>query len=281
MEVCASCSQFDIKHFITSKDSMKPNWLLKTDYVKEFITRQTSFKNIYPDKYNVKTLLGLDKKYFGRKVLFWAAKEKSGNELTVKNAKEAYGNFKNSGVASINKSGEAILRFACPQVYSTTPVNKESPQTYYRHLHFVISNETKDKWEPQIYTKIVICKFSIEKSMKMLKTGNFIFINALPCEYYGKDHIPNTYNLTHTQVKKMSKQNVVEWFEQIIKLHYPNIHLALKTKKININEVPIISYCAHEKCNAAELLLEELMKKGMVNVNEYSGGMKNYRKLFS
>ena len=132
----------------------------------------------------------------------------------------------------------------------------------------------------QIYTKIIVCKFDLKKSLKMLKGGEFVFINALPCEYYGKDHIPNSYNLTPGQVKQMTQNQLFGWFEEIIRVHYPKVHVAVKSKKINIHEIPVITYCAHDKCNASELLLEELMKKGMINANEYSGGMKEYRKKF-
>ena len=34
----------------------------------------------------------------------------------------------------------------------------------------------------------------------------------------------------------------------------------ITTKKINIYELPIIVYCAHEKCNASELLAIKLLK---------------------
>ena len=46
-----------------------------------------------------------------------------------------------------------------------------------------------------------------------------------------------------------------------------------------VYEIPIVAYCAHEKCNASELAIKELMKKGFVNINEYSGGIVEYRKM--
>ena len=224
--------------------------------------------------------VNVGKQYFRRKVLYWAAKEKIGSQLSVTDAKTAYGNFVNSGIVNVDKNGDILLRFSCPQIYYTTPANKGKAQTYYRHLHLVISNDTKSEWMKQIYTKIVVCKFGLKQSMKLLKNGECVFINALPCEYYGKDHIPNSYNLTHKQVEKMSQPELFAWFEELIKLHYPKVFAAVKSKTISIQEIPIITYCAHEKCNASELLIQELMKKRMVNINEYSGGMKEYRKSF-
>lgn len=279
-KICASCLDFDMNKIVKSKESLKPKWLSDKDHVHDFIENNKIFANRFPKNFNTKMKLLIGKQHSGKKILYWATKEKNNQLLHINDAKTAYGNFSNSGISTIDKNGEVLLKFLCPQVYHTTPFNKNESQTYYRHLHFVISNEKKDKWANQIYTKIVVCKFDLDKSMKLLKSGNVVFINALPCEYYGKDHIPNTYNLTHKQVKKMTQGELFLWLENVIKLHYPNINHELKTKKIKISEVPIITYCAHEKCNASELLLEELMKKGIVNSNEYSGGMKEYRKHF-
>tara|TARA_Y100000389_G_scaffold155236_2_gene155853 strand:+ start:440 stop:1288 length:849 start_codon:yes stop_codon:yes gene_type:complete len=279
-EICASCLDFDMNKIVKSKDSLKPKWLSDKDHVHDFIENNKVFANRFPKNFNTKMKLLIGKQHSGKKILYWATNEKKNKLLLINDAKTAYGNFSNSGISTIDKNGEVLLKFLCPQVYHTTPSNKNEPQTYYRHLHFVISNVKKDKWANQIYTKIVVCKYDLNKSMKLLKSGNVIFINALPCEYYGKDHIPNTYNLTHKQVKKMSQSELFLWLDNVIKLHYPNIDHEIKSKKIKINEVPIITYCAHEKCNASELLLEELMKKRIVNSNEYSGGMKEYRKHF-
>lgn len=64
----------------------------------------------------------------------------------------------------------------------------------------------------------------------------------------------------------------------VMELHYPKLHKMMKSKKIEVNEVPIICYCVHEKCNASEMLEKELLKKGMVRVESFPGGMKEYRK---
>lgn len=279
-EICASCLDFDMNKIVKSKDSLSPKWLDKKDYVRNFIEKNQTFTNKFPRKYDVVMKINIGKQHSGKKVLYWAAKEKNGTLLNISHAKDAYGNFSNSGIITVNKNGEGLLKFSCPQIYRTTPSNGTKPQTYYRHLHLVISNDSKTKWEKQIYTKIVVCKFGLKHSINLLKSGKCIFINALPSDYYGKDHIPNSYNLTHKQVKQMSQIELFAWLEDIVKLHFPKVFEALKRKELSLYELPIITYCAHEKCNASELLIEELMKKGMVNVNEYSGGMKTYRKMF-
>ena len=279
-KICASCLDFDVSKIVKSKGSLAPKWLSEKDHVIDFIENNQSFTNKLPQKYNVVMKVNIGEQHVGKKVLYWATKEKNGSHLHVNDAKTAYGSFSNSGTATVNKNGEVMLKISCPQIYYTTPSNGTKPKTYYRHLHFVISNNDKNKWTKQIYTKIVVCQLDLKSSMKLLKSGECIFINALPSEYYGKDHIPNTYNLTHKQVKQMSQSELFAWLEDIVKLHYPKVFEALKRKDLSVYEVPIITYCAHEKCNSSELLIEELMKKGMVNVNEYSGGMKEYRKMF-
>ena len=278
-EICASCIDFDINKIVKSNPSMHPKWLSEKNYVKEFIQKNTSFANKYPKKYNTKIKINFGKIHAGKKLLYWAAKEKS-NQLQISDAKTAYGNFSNSGIVTVDKNGCCLLKVLCPQIYKTIPKNKTTSQSYYRHLHFVISDKPKTKWEPQIYTKLVVCKNDFKSSMKMLQSGSFVFINALPCEYYGKDHIPNSYNLTSDQAKQMTSDKLNSWLKDIVQLHYPKIYKALKDKKITINEIPIIAYCAHDKCNASEMLIEELMKKSIVNVNEFSGGMKEYRKYY-
>ena len=54
-----------------------------------------------------------------RKVLFGAAKP-SDNNIIIKDAKYAYGNFSNSGVTTIDKHGIANIKFITPQNYYTT-----------------------------------------------------------------------------------------------------------------------------------------------------------------
>ena len=80
-------------------------------------------------------------------------------------------------------------------------------------------------------------------------------------------------------VRKIIKKQIVDDIDLATNLKPSEVCDALKKKEISVYEVPIVTYCAHEKCNASELLIEELMKKGIVNVNEYSGGMKEYRKM--
>jgi len=278
-ETCASCLDFDVSDIVKSDSSLKPKWLREHNYVLEFISiNSVASPNRFPKNSNVITRVDLGKLHSGKKVLYWASEEKTTATPIVNDAKAAYNGFSNSGIATVKRDGSVTFKIRCPQIYNTIASNKKNKQSYFRHMHFVVSDEDKTKWESQIFTKLIICKYGYEKSMKLLKNGFNVFINALPSQYYAKDHIPNSYNLFHKDVKKMSQSELCNWFRDVIKLHYPKLHALLTTNKVKINEIPIITYCAHEKCNASQLALEELLKKGFVNVNEYSGGMRDYRK---
>ena len=65
--------------------------------------------------------------------------------------------------------------------------------------------------------------------------------------------------------------------KEVVDLHYPILSRMLKNKTLEIDEVPLLTYCAHKECNASSLLANELLKKGQYRVDEFPGGMKEYR----
>jgi rhodanese-related sulfurtransferase len=277
-QICASCLDFSIDKIVKSKEDKKPKWLLKTDHVRKFIKNTTDFRNREPSTYDINLKLNIGSKYAGRKILFWAADKLPDTNLKINGAFKAYNKFKNNGITSVSKTGNVIIKFCCPQVYRAQKTIQSKPHTYFRHLHFVISNKDVNIWNQQIYTKIVVCKYDFDKTMRLLNNNHCILLNTLPCEYYAKDHIPGSYNLPHTEIKNMSQTQLTNWIGDLIKLHYPAINRSIKNKTIRIRELPIVTYCANKTCNSSKMALEELMKKGFVNVNEYEGGMRDYRK---
>ena len=70
-----------------------------------------------------------------------------------------------------------------------------------------------------------------------------VLINALPCEYYAKSHIPNSYNLINKTIKKMTQNELFSWFAEVIKLNYPKIHALVESKKISILKSSIRDFC--------------------------------------
>ena len=121
-----------------------------------------------------------------------------------------------------------------------------------------------------------MCTLNLKKTLNIVRKGDAVLINSLPREYYGKSHIPCSYNLPHTELKRMSQKEVMEWMEDVVKINYKKLHKMLKNGSLNIYELPIIVYCAHSKCNSSHIAATELLKKGFVNISDYKGGMKKY-----
>lgn len=279
-KLCASCLKFDFNKTLKSDKKKEPKWLNKVNYVEEFIKKNANnFTNNYPKKYNKTIKINIGEKFSNRKILYWAAKPS--DDLIINGAKEAYGNFSNSGITSIDKNGFVKIKFLVPQNYKTIVKNEKEYTTFFKHIHYVISDSTNSKWNFNVYTKLFHNNYDYNQLIQKLNSKKTIILNVLPNEYYAKDHIPYTYNLSVSQIKKMSIKELNEWFKSVIDLHYPKLKKLLNNKlklKLKLNEIPIICYCAHNKCSASKNATEALMKKGFINVSLYEDGMKDYNK---
>ena len=270
--ICASCIGMDFHNPVLSSDKKIPKWLENFNYVRDFITKKKQFKlqkkkgnDIFPIS------IQLPDKYKGKYVLYWASNPTK-NELKIKGAKEAYGKFQNSGISCVSEKGILKIYIKCPQNYRTTVEGKDHEDTFYRHVHFLFQKNEKE-WNPKkIYTKIVTCNVS-KNELK-----NHILFNTLPEKEYNKEHIPNSFLLNVEMVKKMKRKDLHHYINELIKDYYPKIEKAVKNKDIEWYAVPIILYCKSSSCHASQKCLEELYKKGMVNIKIYKGGMKDYKK---
>ena len=52
------------------------------------------------------------------------------NQIVINDAKKAYSNFSNYGVSKVDKDGNTILYFDCPQAYSTKEKNKNNKKHF-------------------------------------------------------------------------------------------------------------------------------------------------------
>ncbi len=275
-KLCASCLKFDFNKTLKSSNKRKPKWLNKINYVEEFVKKNANkFTSRHPKNYNKVIKIYVGEKFSNRKILYWAAKPN--NKLTINDAKEAYGNFSNNGIATIDENGYAKIKFLLPQNYRTVVKNEKDYTTFFKHIHYVISNKNNTDWIFSIFTKLFHNKYNYKQLIEKLNSKIVVVLNVLPCEYYAKDHIPNTFNLPVSKIKKMSIKELNEWFTSVIDSHYPKLKKLLNNK-LQLNEIPIISYCAHNKCTASKNGAEELMKKGFINVSLYEDGMKGYNK---
>ena len=275
-KLCASCLNFNLNKTLKVNKKQHPKWLDKINYVKQFIEKYNNFLINYPKNFNNKSTFYVGKKWKNRKILYWAAKP-SGDEFKINHAKKAYGSFSNSGVAQIDKYGFVDIKLHTPQNYKTIEKNKVNSKTYFKHLHFVISNNNNDSWNNQIYTKLIHNNYNSSDFLIRLRSKKYVILNVLPCNIYAKDHIPDTYNLPYKNIKNMSIQEINNWFSSLINLQYPIIEKFLKYKKLELYEIPIICYCAHNKCNASKIAYEHLLKKGFINVSLYEDGLKGYK----
>ena len=75
----------------------------------------------------------------------------------------------------------------------------------------------------------------------------------------------------------MSIKELNNWLYSLININYIKIKKILDTNKMELYEIPIICYCAHNKCDASKIACESLMKKGFVNVSLYEDGLKGYK----
>ena len=278
--ICATCYTIDYEHPVLASVHKRPLWLQEQDFVQEFVSKTTDFRIRKAPSYNQKITLTLGKQHAGQKILYWAANPKSTPEsnLKIQDARQAYGDFTNHGVASINGDGIAIVYLQCPQPYKTTMNRKTKAEPFYRHLHFVYSDSQKKAWKFKLYTQVMICELTKKQTADRLSSGYSVVLNTLPAEYYAKEHIPNSYNLHYETIKSMSVKQLEQWMKDVIERNYPKLWKQVKKGAIGLAEVPIVSYCAHSKCNASHLATYELMKKGFVNVEIYPGGMKDWEK---
>ena len=274
-KLCASCLKFNFNKTLKSSKKHKPSWLNKLDYVQQFINNYKNFKINYPLHFNNKIRIFIGKQHINKKILYWAAKPS--NNILINDAKQAYGSFSNSGITIVNNDGFAIFKFLSPQNYKTIAKNGKNNTTYFKHIHFVLSNVDGNSWNNNIYTKLVNNNFNTKHFIKNLNSKSYIVLNVLPSELYAKDHIINTYNLPYNNIVKMSVNELNNWFKNIIDLHYPLLKKLIAKRKLDYYELPIICYCAHNECSASKTAAINLMKKGFVNINLYEDGLKGYK----
>ena len=56
-------------------------------------------------------------------------------------------------------------------------------------------------------------------------------------------------------------------------VHNKKILKSVKSGKIKLNDIPIVTYCYDESCNAGHILKEKLVEMGYKNVRVYLPGI--------
>ena len=216
--------------------------------------------------------LTLGEEYSERHVYYWAANESEGIH-SILPPESAYGEYENHGLKKCDDKGETTLVFNTPQPY------KEDKKTHPRHVHYIVEDSEK-VWRP-LKTIRVICTVSLDYLDERIKEKDTIIINALPSEYFEKDKIPNSVNLPLASLDKLTSKSVERRVLKFLKSslkNYPILQELVSDKKLDLKDVPVITYCAHSKCDASEKLIHALYSCGVNNVLEWKEGMDGWNK---
>ncbi len=222
----------------------------------------------------VKLELGDDKK--NSWVYYWAANS-SVDVLKINSVDIAYGKYENHALDKTDKEGNIIIKLNCPQPYREDIDGKE--RTYCRHIHYIVENKDDNIWSDMV-TKRIICYVSKDFLNNALQKRNMMIINALDKKHFKNYKIPDTVNLPYSGFpKKISKKH--EHVKEFVLSHisnYQSIKQEYDESAINIEDIPIITYCAKSTCDASKKLIDELYKAGFNNVLEWNEGYEGYKK---
>ena len=273
---CLSCIPTNKKVAKTSKKraSWKQHIGLKTIFPNDTIPSLKS-KVRSVSGANQKVHLDLGPKKAGRKVLYYASQDlplDKCQELGVLGAIRAYGKFSNQGIAVLDAEGKGVLKIKCPMIYH------EEGKTYLPHVHFILSNQNHTGWENKLLTQTVVCKLDFQDMVKVVKNQCALIVNALPFEYYVKDRIPHSVPLDHNMVlDSLDKKVVINYLESLLP-HCPAVYQSYQKGKIDLMDIPLVSYCYNTGCEADTDLQEKLNQIGFTNVKVYEEGIVGWNK---
>ena len=270
-KICLSCNNTNNIYKIHKK-SIKDSsdWMkLKRD-VKYFKTNNIANISLTKKGNRGEFSIQLSKKFANRYVYYYAADSKNAHELSFSNPDKAYNKFKNSGVGKVGKDGVLKAYIKCPQNYMENGL-------WYPHIHFIVSNNNNKKWEPYIYTQIVLCHITKQFVKHAIKSNNFLILNALPMNEYIKDFIPMSMPLPYNSINDVDDVDITNYIKKL-SVHSSNIHKYVLKNKDNIYNIPLIVYCYDSNCNASNILIRRLWNIGFKNIKEYSGGIKEWKK---
>ena len=241
-----------------------PNYSLKNE----------SLKDILPDldENSLEAHLTLGSDNSNKHIFYWAANPQKDSH-DILGPKEAYGEYENHGLLKCDDKGEVILKFNPPQPY------KENSKTNPKHIHYILESSDQT-WLP-LKTIRIIQSVSLEYLDERIKLKDMIILNALPEKYYKKNKIPCSYNLPTETLDKYTKETKCKKIKNLIKSileHYPKIESLVNDKKILLEDIPILTYCANSKCDASHKLIDYLYECNFNNTQEFKEGIEEYNK---
>jgi hypothetical protein len=244
--------------------SCDENYSLKNESLK------SKYPNLDDNSLEFKLTLGSDN---SEKWVFYWASSKQEDITTINPPETAYGDYENHGLQQCNSKGEIIVKINQPQPY------KEVNKTHCRHFHYILEGPDK-VWLP-LKTVRVICTIPIEYLDARIKEMDCMIINALPKESYDKEKIPKSVNLCYKSLDRLTKESKERNVKKFLKLslkEYPKLNELVKSDKLDLKDIPIITYCTNDKCDASSQLIDHLYESGVNNTLEWASGMEGWNK---
>jgi len=279
MKICLACESesFEIDKITEESiiDKKSVGWKVKrgeyTVAPNDMVPFLIGIRKKIPENWDTKTELDLGKKYANRWIYYWASNRAS--SYKIKSAPEAYGsNYTNRGITKSENDGKIIFKLECPQPYQVDNI------TYYPHIHFMISNKKNEHWELKVRTISIICNINRKKIDNAIKNKSYLIINALPKEYYEKQHIPNSINLFYKDALQMSNNQINKFIKKNLNKLNNDIQKLVKNKLLALKDIPIIVYCYNKKCDAGKTLAKRLFDAKYHKILEYDEGVLGYFK---
>ena len=278
MRTCYNCKEGEDTEVDMEKDLYQkiPMWYKKAgnysllpkslNCKKKYNRNKTKFKKGTPKLGNE---VKLDHKIKEKNtwIFYWASKP-SNNHHKINDPETAYGNEKNSGLIKSDKKGKLTFILSCPQPYKIDEV------TYPRHIHYTTLKKIKKKgekifwiWNEKVKAVPVRCVISKKELDHILKEEKHIVINALKTD----KNIPGSDNLPVDSINKSNRDEKINNFIQAKIKENEYLSKLIDNNNLDNKDVPIVAYCANEKCNASDTLVEHLINTGYANVVEYEG----------
>ena len=255
---------------VTLLENLKPS--VSVD--KLFGRKESMLTNKYP-QYDVAVKLPDSTSPSGE--VFFLGPDDSGGVKTAHAAYQEPRNYCVSEVVEKHKSFTVRGKICIPDNPSLVRYRGEVAP-----LHVVVvviapekdsTDKESDEASSETLAYSIIPKILYESVREMMDKKYAIFVNALPKQYFEENTIPNSISIPVKEHEKLSGEDRKEKFNKIIQrkqLEYPHM------MDLEVEEVPLVVFCAHEKCNASEKLCELLREAGFKKIFEYTGGQKDY-----
>ena len=212
----------------------------------------------------------------GRYVYIWTTTPTS-SRTTILPPLESYGLHvqkpkMNEAFVKVSSNGTFRFRIQNPSIYKSS---LQSHKVYPPHIHYKIATKDGTQFTRDFYTMTYLSDITVRETLRELTKGYTVVLNALPSEYYAKYNIPGSYNLPVKTATKMTQQEMDQFMKDIL-VNYPKLQKMVQEKKLKLHHIPIITYCAHAKCSAANMLSNELLTRNFINVVHYADGINGY-----